>query len=220
MAQHGFARNMDFSLQKVNDKQLIYVLKSTTETRKQFPLDFELSIGYRLNQNKLTTEYKVLNPGSDELIFSIGAHPAFNCPINSGKKRSDYKLVLNKPEIAHRQLIDGGIRNGITRLILDDQSEISITDDLFDEDALIFDNLSSNAITIREGEEPVLTMNFEGFPYFGIWSMSPESPFVCLEPWFGIADHKDHNQNFLEKEGVIRLKSGESFQSEYHIVIH
>ena len=62
MGQHGFARDMEF--EKIDENS--YVLKSNKETLKKFLFEFELYISYEVNDNKLTTKYKVM-------AFTIGA---------------------------------------------------------------------------------------------------------------------------------------------------
>lgn len=168
----------------------------------------------------MTVGYSVSNPGTENLYFSIGAHPAFNCPLHADEKRSDYDLVFEKLESIESQLIESGIRTGDTKPVLNNQTTLKITDDLFEEDALILEDLKSDSITIQKGEKPILTMHFKGFPYFGIWSKNEQSPFVCLEPWFGIADHQDHDHDYKKKEGVICLESGEDFQCNYSLIIY
>jgi galactose mutarotase-like enzyme len=61
-----------------------------------------------------------------------------------------------------------------------------------------------------------LTMDFEGFPYFGIWA-AKDAPFVCLEPWCGIADTVLTNQNIVEKEGINILEAGSVFERTWSI---
>jgi galactose mutarotase-like enzyme len=52
-----------------------------------------------------------------------------------------------------------------------------------------------------------LEFSFEGFPFLGIWS-APNADFVCIEPWCGIADSESHNQQLVNKEGIIKLFRG------------
>ena len=61
-----------------------------------------------------------------------------------------------------------------------------------------------------------LRMEFEDFPYFGIWA-AKNAPFVCLEPWCGIADSVNTNQQLIEKEGINKLESGGSFEKTWMI---
>ena len=220
MSQHGFARNMEFELKESTENSLTYALASNEETLESYPYEFVLTIKYVLQENQLTVQFKIENPANKDLHFSIGAHPAFNCPLYPGEQRSDYSLQFEKSESISRQMIVGGTRNGETRPVLNRENTLDIAENLFDEDALIFEGLRSDRISIQKGDQPFLSMDFKGFPYFGIWSMSQKSPFVCLEPWHGIADHDDHSQQYAEKEGIIKLSAQEVFQSEYHLMVH
>lgn len=220
MKQHGLARNLDFSMIRNDGYSIIFELKATPETLKQYPFPFLLNIQYTLKENDLIVYYRVTNPAKTALYFSIGGHPAFNCPIHKGTKRSDYQLVFDKKETAKTQRLTNGIRNNKTTAILKKEQVLKIKKTLFDEDALVFENLKSNKVCLQKGKKKVLTFDFKGFPYLGIWSKNQEAPFVCIEPWYGIADKENHNQQLSEKEGIIKLNGKESFDCYYAITIH
>jgi len=218
LRQHGFARNMEFELLERSAHCLIYHLKASDESKESYPFDFELSVTYFLQETRLTTRYSVENPADKSLFFSIGAHPAFNCPLREGEKQSDYSLMFEEKETLERQLISNGLRTGDRALTLKDEKELPIADDLFDQDALIFDEIKSNQVAICKDLSPILTVIFDEFEYLGIWSKSKASPFVCIEPWLGIADHVLHSGELTQKEGIIELKPKEVFTAQYHIV--
>ncbi|MFK7982446.1 MAG: aldose 1-epimerase family protein [Saprospiraceae bacterium] len=220
MKQHGLARNMNFELIKSNKSSLTFELVSSENTLKNYPYPFRLHLQYILEEQIVKVVYKVFNPAEKSLYFSIGGHPAFNCPLNEGEKRSDYQLVFEQPETAATQRLDSGIRNGKKELILDKEKVLPLTATLFDEDALVFEKLASEKVSLQKGNTPIFTFNFKGFPYLGIWSKNRESPFVCIEPWFGVADHQSHNQQFRGKEGVMKLAGGAKFESVYTVEIH
>ena len=46
MGQHGFARDMEFELLHESAAEVRFRLVSNEETRKKYPFDFELEIGY------------------------------------------------------------------------------------------------------------------------------------------------------------------------------
>jgi len=217
LGQHGFARNAAFELVERSGHHLMYHLKADDVSKKDYPFDFELSITYTLQENRLTVGYMVENPSEEDVFFSIGAHPAFNCPLRSDEKRSDYSLVFDEHEELERQLIEAGIRTGDMVSVLSKEKEIAIKDDLFDQDALIFDDLNSIRVSICKEDVPIVTVIFDEFEYLGIWSKSSDSPFVCIEPWFGIADHQDHSGDLTRKEGIIELKPKEVFVAQYHM---
>ena len=48
---------------------------------------------------------------------------------------------------------------------------------------------------------------------------SPDAPFVCIEPWLGISDSINTKQDFTQKEGIQRLKAGETKVISFEIKI-
>lgn len=220
MSQHGFARDAAFELVERDEHSLVYELHSRARSLDVYPFHFHLKITYQLIDNTLHVHYLVVNNYSEPLYFSIGGHPAFNVPLFPQTQRSDYRLVFNRTETAHTQLLTDGLRNGTQSLILDHTDTLPLTDTLFDQDALIFKDLESNSVTLMHEEEPLWTFDFTGFPYLGIWSKSRTSPFVCIEPWHGIADHTDHNGDFTQKEGIKHLAPREYFECSYRITVH
>ena len=61
MPQHGFARDLEFEPLTKLDNFHSYMLKSNKYTLSRYPYDFELYTTYRIDENKLTTIYKVIN---------------------------------------------------------------------------------------------------------------------------------------------------------------
>ena len=220
MKQHGLARNLDFSMTRKDNFSVTFELMSTTATLAQYPFPFRLQIQYVLKEKDLIVFYRVINLADKEMYFSIGGHPAFNCPLQEGEQRSDYQLVFSKAETANTQRLTAGIRNGRQTPILNNSNTLPITDDLFDEDALVFHKLNSSSVSLNKGAKRVLTFDFGGFPYLGIWSKNRTSPFVCIEPWFGVADKKEHNQLLIEKEGILTLQGKRNFDCFYVVTIH
>ena len=220
LSQHGFARDMEFNLVRQEDAYVCLTLKSSSQTLMVYPFKFELLISYELIDSKLEITYEVINKDHHDLLFSIGAHPAFNCPLFENEDRSEYSLLFSSQETASKQLLENGIRSGRTANVLQGEREITLSDDLFDEDALVFEDLTSSMITLKKGNMKVLSVHFEGFPYLGIWSKNRDSRFVCIEPWQGIADNATHNHQLSEKEGIHRLAPSGSFSCKFLIEIH
>jgi galactose mutarotase-like enzyme len=55
------------------------------------------------------------------------------------------------------------------------------------------------------------------WPYFGIWTKKDTERFVCLEPWYGIADMDDSDGELQHKTGIIKLKAEENFKCSFDI---
>lgn len=211
MGQHGFARDMEF--EKIDENY--YVLKSNEETLKKFPFEFELYISYEVNENKLTTKYKVINKSEELMIFGLGGHPAFVCDYSSGKYRIEFEKEENDIEIL--ELENGLISNkNIQTSKYIKENRIFLDKHTFENDAIIMKNLKSTKVFLKTETKKVLTFDFSGFPYLAIWS-KPEANFICIEPWFNTADKVDSNGIFEEKEDLIELKPNKVFEAKYSV---
>lgn len=223
MGQHGFARDMDFEIQSQTDIAITFELKSSPETRDRYPFDFTLIISYALVGRSVEVSYQVINESDDqEMLFSIGAHPAFNCPIFDGTTREDYYLKLNVKEQPDAHLLEDGNFNGNTKQVFDKPGIINLDKSLFDQDAIVFKKFRSTSLSIvsKSTDHSYITVDFKGFPYLGIWSKSQESQFICIEPWYGLADNADHAGELRKKEGIQTLAAHESFNCKYTVSIH
>lgn len=220
--QHGFAREADFNLIEKTEDSIVFELEATEKTKEIFPFDFILQVKYTLTDMLLVTSYKVINPSkTKDLYFSIGAHPAFNCPLEVGHKRNEYQLVFDKELALESDNIIDGLRNNTTTKIFDKKGKLSLPDSVFDYDAVIFNPNKFSKVTFvhKPTQKSYLSVEFLNYPYLGIWSSHRNSPFVCIEPWHGIADSINHNKNFEEKEGIIKLQPGKIFSCNYSIEV-
>jgi galactose mutarotase-like enzyme len=215
MGQHGFARDKVFRLESADKTHCVYLLVSDNETREMYPFDFELRIRYDLEGMALKCSYDVLNPSKNDLLFSIGAHPGFNCPLMRDESFSDYRLEFTCDECMQSAL-ENGLRNGHFKLTPVHDGTIGISVPLFDDDALVFEKGQVQEIRLfsRKSGKGV-TMACEGWPYFGIWSKMGCDRFVCLEPWHGIADRSDASGDLRSKEGIIALPPGRRFSASF-----
>jgi len=85
---------------------------------------------------------------------------------------------------------------------------------------LVFKGLQSESVTIKTSKSPrSIKVDIKGFPYLGIWSKD-DAPFVCIEPWYGVADHVASNKNFKAKEGIQILNPSEKFTCKFGITIN
>lgn len=218
LKQHGFARDMYFEMAHQLSETITFSCKSDNYTRRSYPFDWILEIMYTLKFNTLITTAKVKNLSvKRKMLFSIGFHPAFNVPLVKGKELfEDYNLYFNNDIEGNRWMIKNGLIDSIHKPAFD-LGRIPLVVDLFKEDALVFKNLNSDTITLQSSATKIgLNFRFNSSPYLGIWSKY-EAPFVCIEPWWGIADAVNHNGDFESKEGIIILDSGHSFSCGYEV---
>jgi galactose mutarotase-like enzyme len=221
LPQHGFARDEHFESTDKQDNSLTYVLRSNENTLKVYPYKFELTVQYRLEKNKVIVDYEVKNVDDKAIWFSIGAHPAFNCPLEKNEKFSDYYLEFEKNETASAFLLEEGLITDNKVLILNNEKIISLSTELFDNDALIFKDLRSSFVKLKSKKSThEIIVDFTGFPYLAFWSKKGGAPFICIEPWYGIADKAGFEGQYNEKEGIKCLAKGKVFHSEYSIEIN
>ncbi|WMJ71976.1 aldose 1-epimerase family protein [Cytophagaceae bacterium ABcell3] len=216
MPQHGLARNSLFSLTSKTENSLTYTLFSNEESLKNYPYQFKFDITYTLEENKVNVSYRIENTDDKKIWFSVGGHPAFNCPLLPGEKFADYYIEFEQEENAERHLLSEGLFNGKTETILDNSKELKLSEELFEKDAIVLKNLKSSKVYLKsKRSDYFLEFSFEGFPYFGIWTKGGGSPFICLEPWYGLADTKDFKGELNQKEGILSLEKGEVFESTF-----
>lgn len=219
MPQHGFARDSEFEPITKLDNFHSYVLKSNKITKHRYPYDFELYTTYRLDENKLTTIYKVINTGDITLPFGIGGHPAFKIDINELRKGNYYlEFEEDEDKIHFLYLVDGLVGTEYARNVMADKRRIDITTNTFNNDALIMKGITSHKISLKnkEGNKTLLTMDFTGFPYLAVWS-KPDAPFICIEPWYSTADTIKSSGVFIQKQDVISLRPKETFECKYTV---
>ena len=219
LPRHGFARDYDFKLEKITESQLIFSLEATAETLALYPFLFKLLISYTLTENSLEVSYKVENLSDDEtMYFSLGAHPALNVGVKADDF-SSYALQFNNDcTLVANGLQDGLLTTNHNTIALTYQ-KLQLNYELFKNDALVLLDIKSNKITLLGNDDvAILNFEFENFPYFGIWTVK-DSGFVCLEPWAGVADFEDHNQQFTDKFGVNILQPKEIWAASWTVSI-
>lgn len=218
MTQHGFARDMTFSTAKHEQNSITYLLESSDESKKKYPYDFKLYIGYRLENSSLEVSYTVVNTDNKTIYFSIGAHPGFNCPLAEGEDFTDYYLEFDSPELIDSYRLRDGVIGGKELLFDKEVTTLDVSKELFENDAIMLENMASTELTLKSRKSGRgLTLNYKGFPYLGIWSKPEGAPFVCIEPWFGIADTADNTGVFEKKKGIVSLGVGEEFNCKFTI---
>jgi len=218
LSQHGFARDMVFEMVSHEDSNISFLLKSTESTRTVYPFEWTLKVSYQIDGKKLSVSVEINNASSeDEMWFSVGFHPAFNVPIDQEtNKQQNFVLEFNKDKTANKRLLEYGLIGNTFELAMEN-SQIPLENETFIKDALVFQGLKTDQIVLRSADsDRSLVFSFNDFPYLGIWS-KPNAPFVCIEPWHGIADTIDHDGNLIHKEGIKSLKPKETFSCGYSV---
>ncbi len=218
MGQHGFARDMEFELISQDLESLSFVLNSSEETRRLYPMEFSLQITYTLHENLISVDWLVKNPGKEALHFSIGAHPAFYCPVADNGTQTEYAIDLHTDasELICGVLSGDGVLTEEKVIYPLENGKLRLTEHLFDRDALIVEGGQIRKLSLcMPNQTPYVTMDFTA-PLFGIWSPAgKQAPFVCLEPWYGRSDRETFCDDISKREYGTTLQPSETFQASY-----
>lgn len=221
MPFHGFAKDSLFELCEKNDSRLKYKLKYNYDTLKSYPFEFELHQEYEIIRNSINITYCVYNLGKNKMFFSIGAHPAFNCPIITNEEMSDYFLEFEHGESMETYYKKGDAVSVDTKKIAGSGKIINLSHELFLGGPIIFKKINSDYVMLKSKKSgKSVKIDFKRFPYLGIWSSKNEGHFVCIEPWYGLGDVEGNSNEIREKEGIVSLEPKNIFKAGYTITVN
>ena len=220
LSRHGFARDNLFEVNQSADTSAIFTLRSDAETRVVYPFEFIFQVQYEIIQQTLYCSYIVQNEDDGDLYFSVGGHPAFKVPITDQLKYEDYVLEFSNDIVLKRFLLQNGLTNNKTETLKLNDKKLYLNPSLFYNDAIVLKHIDSDQIKLYSNKDlHGLTFKFEGFPFFGIWA-AKDAPFVCLEPWCGIADNIHHDYQLKNKEGINQLAIGAKWKRTWSVELY
>ena len=217
-ANHGFARDSEFTASGSDGMTMSFTLSSDENTRLVYPYDFSLKVSYELDPEHDDTLHivnEVTNTGDTPMYFYIGGHPAINCPLEDGLSFDDYHVEYEKPETIIQ------VWNG-TRTIIENDNRLKLTRALFDNDVIMKDAPASRCITLKsdKGSRGVTLSWNDSCKCISVWSPTgnDDAAFVCLEPWTSVPVYADDEFEDIEKKPhAIKLDPGKSFTFDYRI---
>ncbi len=221
--KHGFVRDKEFQVIDSTENSVTFSYQDTPETILMYPYHFELRLTYAIEDSSLTLRYDVVNKDDKLMYYHIGAHPAFNCPLQDGEKFTDYVLRFEKKETVASPVYD------LTKLHFDadhciyhlaDSNELSLDYSLFNHDAVVFDNMESKKVSLLN---PItgngIMVDYNDFKVIAFWTpMNDTAPFLCIEPWNGSAIYKDEDDEFSHKRYIQTADINET--NSYELIFH
>ncbi|PAV31134.1 aldose epimerase [Virgibacillus profundi] len=219
MSQHGFLRDVTFEVDKQEKDSASFTFQSACRFTDIYPYEFKATIHYKLKEDSLLVQWEITNENKGDMYFSIGAHPAFRIPLLEEENLEDYHVKLVPAE--NKNVLEYGIKDSLIHKkgTAHDYERIPLQASLFENDALIYSNIDRVTLESSKSNRGI-EVTLKDFPFVGIWSKYDEqngtiAPFVCIEPWHGIADMHDTSGNLKDKFGINKLGAGEIFQAEY-----
>lgn len=218
LPQHGFARDMEFICIEESTDKLTFELTANEETLKKYPFHFSFQVSYQLQDDTLSISYSVFNPAYETLYVSLGAHPAFNCPLQAHETFEDYELQFDGMNLLTVNKLHEGLIEEETKVIHLSDHKLHLHTSLFEKDALVLKSRQIHKVRLSSTQSGHgVEMTCENWPYFGIWTKPGTASFLCLEPWYGIADADHAAGNIEEKEGMIKVLSEDYFHASFSL---
>lgn len=222
MSQHGFLRDVEFDLDEQTDVRASFMFESAGRFTEIYPYEFKALIHYELDEDALSVKWEIINLNNEVMYFSIGAHPAFSIPLVQNEIISDYRLEFTPS--ANKNVTEYEVKDALIykKGKVNELSSIALSDSLFINDALIFDHIDSVKLVSNKSPHSV-EVKCKDFPFVGVWSKYVEkestmAPFVCIEPWYGLADTDETDGNFKNKKAINKLEISETFEAIYKMI--
>lgn len=197
MKQHGFARNMPWTIVDQGTEggaRLGLALEGNTITRAQYPFDFRLAITYVLSEGRLTLQVRVSNLGEHEMPLQPGLHPYFQL---ADRNKRAARVVTDAT-----QAYDN--RTGATVAL---REAIDLSADVVD--LHILDHWP-RVVRLTRPEDRDLELAL-GVPdrILVVWTERGRD-FVCVEPWSA-------PRNAFNDGMAVRLPAGGTYETAFTI---
>jgi len=219
--KHGFAKFSEFIAINIKDSEISFKLSNNEETLSLFPFEFDFVVKYKLKENNLQVQFQVNNKSKSKMYFSLGGHPAFNCPLNSHLNFDDYYLEFSNKEYIQRIFSENAlsieqttnfekIKNGV----------LPLEHSLFDNDAIFLDLYQGKDKIILKSDlsKERIEMTFNEMTCVGLWHKNlSDAPYVCIEPWHGFPGREGIIEDIEKMKETIVLDSGSAYSNSFEI---
>lgn len=214
LGQHGFARDREFTLIKNSQEEQVYELKADAQSMDVYPFNFAFRVGYKLAPSGLEISYETENLDDKTMPYSVGGHPAFQ--LEDGLE--NYFLEFNQEIDLNRHMLEGPYFSGEIKTY-GSSKILSLSEELFEQDAFVLKHPTCKSVSlVHSSGKPLVKMNCDSWTAIGFWTKKG-APFLCIEPWWGWADHSNHTGKINEKAGIRFLKPGEIEKVSFSISI-
>ncbi len=191
MPLHGIARQGTFHVRHVDARGFSAAFVPGAEAHTCYPFQYEFVVTYRFDAFGLSCEYALTNHGKEPLPWCAGHHFYFTLPWQEGTSRSDYMIRIP----AAKRLKQDSTGHLVTGPALETDEKLS-NPDLID---TFHTGLRRNEVVFGEkGQrgDVIVRLGINDVPpseaAFVTWTLSPDAPFYCVEPWMGPANSIEH----------------------------
>jgi galactose mutarotase-like enzyme len=161
LKQHGFARNLAWTVDSKSDAEATLSLAATPATREGYPWSFRATLRYAVREGILRVEQTVTNTGDGPMPFGFGFHPYFAvAQADKAKTAIPTRATRAWDNVAKKEIALAGI----------DLTQPEVDLHLFGHGGT---TATVGDIEVRGSPE---------YTHWVVWTLAGKD-FVCLEPW-------------------------------------
>lgn len=223
MPTHGFASSTEMQVFEKKENRISFVMKADSDSKKIYPFEFEFYAIFTVLEKKLTVTYKVINKDSKDMYFGCGGHTGFNLKLTDEDKFENWQLEFEYDEPLWANDIDmneieisSAKKHEIDRV----GNTVQLKRELFDNDAMIFENIKSKVITLNNKKlNKSIVFSYSDYPTIAVWTKAKcdDATYVCLEPWQSMGFRSDEGNKIEDKYQIVKLAPKEESQYSYEI---
>lgn len=221
ISNHGFARDMVFSVTEHSAQSITFQLKDTPDTKKVYPFSFVLNVTYTLTENHLTKSHTIQNCSDCIMYYELGAHDGFQAPLSADETMGDYSILLpNMTSIEPYGMNEHCMLTPKLSPIPIPNSCIALTPATYHLDTVVLDRTETATVMLCDSHQtPRVTVEYKDFPYLGIWTQAKpfDTNYVCLEPWSTLPDAVFAGRELSEKIGIRTLQPSQTETLTYTV---
>lgn len=221
---HGFCRSAPFTVTERGAERISFRYEDTPETRAVYPRAFALTVTYVLEGRTLHKEHTVENRGGEPMPYELGGHDGWRAPLRAGERMDDYAIRFPGLDAIRPYGMDAdNMITPKTKSYPLAGGRMPLKPSAYGLDTVILDELPRRRAVLADGKDrPRLTVDFEDFPFLGIWTAAKEfnTNYVCIEPWTSLPDATFVGRGLADKAGVRILAPGQAETLSYAVTFH
>ncbi|MBW8781343.1 MAG: aldose epimerase [Verrucomicrobia bacterium] len=184
MPTHGFARQGEFKIVRLDAGGFSAVLIPGAEAREAYPFNYEFTVAYRFAPLGLSCEFTLRNFDRQPIPWSAGHHFYFTVPWTEGATRGDYAIRIPSTKTLRQdaagRLVPGPALKPEERLnneALLDTFHLGLKNN-----TVVFGQPGTQGqVSVRHGTAPTPPPEATVVT----WTSDAQAPFFCVEPWMG-----------------------------------
>lgn len=203
LPKHGYAMNSEFETEAFDKTSATFLLRSNEETLKQYPFEYEFRVIFTLIDSSLNVDFSVINKGVNTMYYSVGAHESYYCPNGI----EEYSVIFEKDEPHGRNLLCGNLLDYKTAPLPLNGCELPLKYDYFKSESIVITDINSKKVALKNNTTgDVIKIEYDCDNLL-FWTI-PNAHYICIEPWQGLPDYIDSDNDLSHKKGIITLAPG------------